>query len=148
MPRGRKPGSKNKPKTTIPTSITMDDGAELDRSLEQNLEEDTYKDSKTDVRETVISCIAGDNYCTIYSNERYWRNFCKRMLEEHPEDCTLVREYPEDGTIEIRMPMASMRYVRYPTKRELTEEQRQAASERGKKLGAMRKKQTTTEEDN
>lgn len=91
----------------------------------ENLEQDTTSTTSTkEIRETVVSFTDGDDYCTIYTNQRWGRNLCKEMLEEHPDDCTLVHEWPEDGTIEIRCPAKVIRYIRYPNKRELTDEQR------------------------
>lgn len=95
---------------------------------------------QTPIRETVISFVGNEDFCQIYTNQVWARNLCKKMLQEHPEDCTLIREYPEDGTIEIRCPVAVIKNIKYPKKMNYTEEQLEALRAKAKKMGEARAK--------
>lgn len=104
----------------------------------KNIEE-AFKDTRKDIfGETAINSIAGEDFITFYSSERWGIKFAEECLAEHPEDCKLMyRTTTDDGkvdSIQITMPAKSIRYIKYPTKREFTEEQRKAASERMKNM--------------
>ena len=119
---GRPKGSKNK-KTlaAIATTATV--------STENNVENtpNSTPSYANDVRETCITHCSGDGFLDFYSSETWGRNFAKRMLEEHPEDCTLNFEDPDGYAISIKMPWEGMKYIKYPVKRNITDEQREAA---------------------
>lgn len=67
------------------------------------------------------------------SDERKWRNRIMKLAEEYPEQVKIT-VYPEDndGCINAWIPAKWIR-VKPPVKRNLTEEQRMAMSERLKK---------------
>lgn len=79
--------------------------------------------------ETAIDHIAGEDFCTFYANERWSRNLAIQMYKEHPDEVKDFREY-EDGGISCKIPFKCMQYIRWPTKREMSEEQKEALRQR------------------
>ena len=59
-----------------------------------------------------------------------WINKIKKLKEEHPNDIKIIAEN-EDGSICAKLPM---KYLKISAPRKVSEEQRQAASERFKKI--------------
>ena len=59
-----------------------------------------------------------------------WINKVKKLKEEHPDDVKILAEN-EDGSICARLPI---KYLKISAPRKVSDEQRQAASERFKKL--------------
>ena len=59
-----------------------------------------------------------------------WINKIKKLKEEHPDDIKIIAEN-EDGSICAKLPM---KYLKISAPRKVSEEQRQAASERFKKI--------------
>ena len=92
-----------------------------------------------DCSETTIDHIGGSPFCSITASEQWSVNAVKKMLEEHPDEVKLMHTNP-DGSMVVHAPFKCMQYLRFPKKRDMTEEQRIAQIERGKKLGAGRKK--------
>lgn len=92
-----------------------------------------------DCSETTIDHIGGSPFCSITASEQWSVNAVKRMLEEHPNEVKVMHTNP-DGSMVVHAPFKCMQYLRFPKKRDMTEEQRLAQVERGKKLGAGRKK--------
>ena len=75
------------------------------------------------------------NYCSadkafFSSDERRWINRVRKLAQEHPEQVRIIAE-PEqnDGCIYCELPIRCLRVV-FPTKPELTEEQKQEGAER------------------
>jgi len=64
------------------------------------------------------------------SNEQRWINRVRKLANEHPDEVTILSE-PEDndGTIYARMPVSYFR-LQAPQKQNLTDEQKEALSER------------------
>lgn len=90
--------------------------------------------------ETSIDHISGEDFCTVYASEIWSQNAIKKMAEEHPDCCVIIKEY-EDGGVFARIPEKCIHYsFRFPSKRELTEEQKIASGERLMKAREMRKK--------
>lgn len=81
--------------------------------------------------ETSIERIQGDTYCNIYTGERKFVNQLHQLKQEYPNEIQLI-DYG-DGFIGAKVPSNWFRFIKPPTKRNMTEEQRQAASERMKK---------------
>lgn len=80
-----------------------------------------------DFRETCITHCSGEEFLIFYSSEIWGKNLCKKILEEH-DDCVLMFE--DEWSIQIKMPWEGIKYIKYPMKRTLTEEQRQNARNR------------------
>lgn len=99
--------------------------------------EKEYKDTRTDVSETCVTYCQGDSFLRFYSTQVKGRNFIKRMLEEHPDECKPLL-YDDGECVEISMPPESLWYIRFPTKREMTDDQREAMKERAKKMREVR----------
>ena len=59
-----------------------------------------------------------------------WINKIKKLKAEHPEDVKIIAEN-QDGSICARLPI---KYLKISAPKKVSEEQRQAASERFKKL--------------
>lgn len=96
-----------------------------------------YKDTRTDVSETCITYCQGDEFLRFYSTQVKGRNFIKRMLKEHPNECKPLL-YDDGECVEISMPPESLWYIHFPTKREVTPDQKEALKERAKKMREAR----------
>ena len=88
--------------------------------------------------ETSIERISGDTYCLVYTGERKFINQLHQLKQEYPNEIQL-KDYG-DGYLSahvpydwFHVPYDWFRFIKPPTKRNMTEEQRQAASERMKK---------------
>lgn len=88
--------------------------------------------SQADFRETAFNYIAGEKTGTFYTGERKWINRLKKLAEENPEQVKVLHEN-DDGSILVEAPVRGFRYS-LPKPRVMSEEQKQAASERFKKM--------------
>ena len=82
--------------------------------------------------ETAIDRVQGDDYCSVFTAERKFINQLKELAEEYQNDVE-IRHINDDGSIDARVPSNWFRFVKPPTKRNYTEEQRKAMGERMKK---------------
>ena len=83
-------------------------------------------------RETCVERIQNDKYTNIYTIERKFINELNALKELYPND-VIIEHVNRDGSICAKVPYNWFRFVKPPTKRNYTEEQRQAMSERMKK---------------
>lgn len=83
--------------------------------------------------ETSFEHISGADYCIAFCAEYWSKKLINEMIEQHPDEVVVEKINPEDNSILARIPFKCMKYVRWPTKKDLTDEQRQALSERGTK---------------
>ena len=81
--------------------------------------------------ETSIERVQGDDYCLVYTGERKFINQLNKLAQNYPE--VDIRHINEDGSIVAHVPFSWFRFVKPPSKRNFTDEQRQAMSERMKK---------------
>lgn len=81
--------------------------------------------------ETSIERVSGDTYCLVYTGERKFINQLNQLAKDYPE--VDIRCVNEDGSMLVRVPFSWFRFVKPPTKRSYTEEQRKAMGERMKK---------------
>lgn len=81
--------------------------------------------------ETSIERIQGEDYCSVYTGERKFISQLLQFQQDYPNEIEL-KDYG-DGHIGAKVPSNWFRFIKPPTKRNMTEEQRQAASERMKK---------------
>ena len=81
--------------------------------------------------ETSVERIQGDEYCCVYTGERKFINQLKELAENYQEVC--IVHVNDDGSILAHVPYNWFRFVKPPTKRNYTEEQRKAMGERMKK---------------
>lgn len=79
-----------------------------------------------------IDKITGEEYLTVYSNEKAIVNKIKELKSQHPTEVIIIKEY-EDGTINAYFPSNWFRFIKPPTKRNYTEEQCKAMGERMKR---------------
>lgn len=84
------------------------------------------------IKETSIDKIVGEEYLTVYSNEKAIVNKIKELASKYPSEVTIIKKY-EDGTINAHFPSNWFRFIKPPAKRNYTEEQRKAMGERMKK---------------
>lgn len=84
------------------------------------------------MNETTINRLQGDDFCTIFTAERKYINQLKELSKKYPNDVK-IQYINEDGSIGAKVPSNWFRFVKPPTKRNYTEEQRKAMSERMKK---------------
>ena len=81
--------------------------------------------------ETSIERVSGDTYCLVYTGERKFINQLNQLAKDYPE--VDIRCVNEDGSMLVRVPFSWFRFVKPPTRRNYTEEQRKAMGERMKK---------------
>lgn len=81
--------------------------------------------------ETSIDRVQGDNYCIVFTGEKKFINQLKEFSKLYPNDVKIQYEN-NDGSIEVKVPYNWFRFIKPPTKRNYTEEQRKAMSERMK----------------
>ena len=82
----------------------------------------------TDIRETGINHIAGEEHVTFFSSERKWINHIKRLKDKFPDEIDIKRENP-DGSLVVHIP-ASWFQIKPRKKIQFTEEQIMAATAR------------------
>lgn len=83
------------------------------------------------MNETSVERIQGEEYCTIFTAERKFINQLKEFSAKYPEQVDIIKEN-EDESILAHVPSNWFRFVKPPTKRNFTEEQKQAMAERMK----------------
>lgn len=82
--------------------------------------------------ETTIERIQGEDYCLVFTSEK---KFINQLMEYSKQFSEVdIRHINEDGSITAHVPYEWFRFIKPPTKRNYTEEQRKAASERMKKV--------------
>lgn len=82
--------------------------------------------------ETSIDRVQGDNFCIVFTGEKKFINQLKEFSKLYPNDVKIQYEN-NDGSIEVKVPYNWFRFIKLPTKRNYTEDQRKAMSERMKK---------------
>ena len=81
--------------------------------------------------ETCIERIQGEEYCCVYTGERKFINQLKELAQDYEE--VNIIYINDDGSILAHVPSNWFRFIKPPTKRNYTEEQRKAMGERMKK---------------
>ena len=94
-------------------------------------------------RETCVNFYGSEDFLTIYTCQPKWINKVKKMVEAHPDECTVMFDNGKDG-IEVQMPVGCFKFS-WP--RTMSEENKEKARERGKMLGASRRKKKVEAED-
>lgn len=79
--------------------------------------------------ENCIEFLNNQHQITVSFCMRKWVNKIKRLKEKHPDDVIIIAEN-EDGSICAKLPI---KYLKISAPKKVSEEQRQAASERFKK---------------
>lgn len=92
-----------------------------------------------DMQETSFSHIGGSSTCEMTASETWSINWVHKMMEEHPNEIKVDYTNP-DGSMIVEIPFECMKYIRFPSKRDMTDEQREAVKERGKRLAERRMK--------
>lgn len=90
------------------------------------------------MNETAISRLQGDYYCSVFTAERKFISQIKELAEQYPNDVE-IQYINDDGSIGARVPYEWFRFVKPKTKRNYTNEQREAMSERMKKARENKK---------
>lgn len=88
--------------------------------------------------ETAIDRLQGDDFCTVFTAERKFISQLKEFAEQYPNDVEIQYINP-DGSIGAKVPYDWFRFVKPKSKRNYTQEQRDAMSERMKKARENRK---------
>ena len=114
------------------------------RTKKVNVETETeVTTTRYNDRETCVNIYGNEDYLTIYTCQPKWMNKVRKMIEERPDECTVLFDNGRDG-IEVQMPVGCFKFS-WP--RTMSEENKAKARERGKMLGASRrKKKVETEE--
>ena len=82
--------------------------------------------------ETTIERIQGEDYCHVFTAERKFISQLNELAQKYPED-VIIQYINDDGSIGATVPYNWFRFIKAPTKRNYTEEQRKAMGERMKK---------------
>lgn len=84
----------------------------------------------SDPRETAWDWYSDDKMATMCSNEATWIRKLTTLAEQYPDD-VVIEKMPENngGTIFVRLPKKWFK-IKPPTKRSMTDEQREALAER------------------
>ena len=82
-------------------------------------------------KETCITRIQDDDHIGVYTSERKYINKIYKLKEQYPDEVVILKEN-QDGSLCVNLPYDWMPFPKPKTKRTLTEEQKQAASERMK----------------
>lgn len=90
-----------------------------------------------DLKETAINYFAHEKTATFYTQEKKWITKIKWLAETHPDEVTIVYE-TDEGSLMADIPKSWFK-LSPPRKRTLTEEQRNAAAERMRKLAQKKK---------
>lgn len=94
-------------------------------------------------RETCVNFYGSEDFLTIYTCQPKWINKVRKMVEEHPDECTVMFDNGKDG-IEVQMPVGCFKFS-WP--RTMSAENREKARERCKRLGGLRKKKNVEAEE-
>lgn len=78
-------------------------------------------------RETLIDFNEAEKTASVYTCNKAMQNKLRRLAEQRPEECRLVKEYPESKAIEFDVPKA---WVKVSPPRKVSEEQKAAAAKR------------------
>lgn len=116
------------------------------RAKKVNVETETeVTTTRYNDRETCVNFYGSEDYLTIYTCQPKWINKVRKMIKERPDECTVLFDNGRDG-IEVQMPVGCFKFS-WP--RTMSEENKAKARERGKMLGASRRKkkvETETED--
>lgn len=88
--------------------------------------------------ETSIERIQGEKTCSIYTGERKFVNELRALKKKHPTEVELI-DYG-DGFVGAHVPYDWFKFIKPPTTRTMTPEQRKAAADRLKKAREARNK--------
>ena len=106
------------------------------RTKKVNVEAETEATTRYNDRETCVNFYGNEDFLTIYTCQPKWINKVRKMIAERPDECTVLFDNGRDG-IEVQMPVGCFKFS-WP--RTMSEENREKARERGKMLGASRRK--------
>lgn len=108
------------------------------RTKKVNVETETETEVTTryNDRETCVNFYGNENFLTIYTCQPKWINKVRKMIKERPDECTVLFDNGREG-IEVQMPIGCFK-LSWP--RTMSEENKAKARERGKMLGASRRK--------
>ena len=113
------------------------------RTKKVNVETEAEATTRYNDRETCVNFYGNEDFLTIYTCQPKWINKVRKMIAERPDECTVLFDNGRDG-IEVQMPVGCFKFS-WP--RTMSEENKAKARERGKMLGASRrKKKVETEE--
>ena len=114
------------------------------RTKKVNVETETeVTTTRYNDRETCVNIYGNEDYLTIYTCQPKWMNKVRKMIQERPDECTVLFDNGRDG-IEVQMPVGCFKFS-WP--RTMSEENKAKARERGKMLGASRRKKKVETED-
>ena len=83
-----------------------------------------------DYKETAVGYLNCDSYATFSSSEDKWIRKIRELEYEHPNEVTIIHNpLDNNGMLVARIPKSWLK-IKAPFKRNITEEQRAAMSER------------------
>lgn len=85
-----------------------------------------------ELKETCVERIQGDDHCCVYTAEIKYIHQLNELANLYPNEVN-IRYVNEDGSILANVPYDWFKFVKPPTKRNYTQEQREAMAQRMKK---------------
>lgn len=82
----------------------------------------------TEIRETAIDHVAGEDHATFCSSEKKWINYIHKLKNEYPDEVD-IRHINDDGSLVAHIPASWIR-VKPKKKVSLTQEQIEASKAR------------------
>ena len=113
------------------------------RTKKVNVETEAEATTRYNDRETCVNFYGNEDFLTIYTCQPKWMNKVRKMIAERPDECTVLFDNGRDG-IEVQMPVGCFKFS-WP--RTMSEENKAKARERGKMLGASRRKKKVENEE-
>ena len=92
-------------------------------------------DKLKDIKETAVNYIVGEKIATFYTAEKIYIDYIKEWVKEYPNDIKI--EYKnKDGSLICQIPKS---WVKIKPPRKMSEEQRERAAERFRKMWEEKK---------
>lgn len=62
----------------------------------------------TDIRETAIDHVAGEDFASLYTSEVKWINLIRKLKEQYPDEVE-IKHVNEDGSMLVHIPASWMK---------------------------------------
>lgn len=98
-------------------------------------------DTKRDICETIIHHLSREDFCIIETNERFWINQIKRMIEKTPDKVIILDNWSNGDMLRVKVPYSAMKRCKISTRtvRTVSDEQRERMSAMGKAMVEKRR---------
>lgn len=95
----------------------------------------------TDIGETSFDALSNDKYCVCWTTEARWRKTFRDWYKDHKDECGRFIDEGEfkGAAVTIEIPRKCMDYIRFPKKRNMSDEAKIQAAERMRKARMNKK---------